>query len=279
MIFQHRQQYSIVAMCRFFEIARSAYYAWVARLDQPDRDADRLALIQQAYQASRQTYGYRRIQLWLQREQGLYLNHKTVLRLMRKLGLQSVVRKRKFHPKLKDTPYHHRYPNLLQRDFQAQGPNQKWATDVTFIPTQAGWVYCAVIQDLFDGFIVAHHVLRRNTIDLVTTPLRHALAKEKVTAELLLHSDQGHQYCSHAYFVLTQRYAITPSMSRRGNYLDNAVVENFFGHLKEEAIRRQPLASLAEARQVIEDYILFYNYERIQLKTKLTPAEVRGQFL
>ena len=185
---------------------------------------------------------------------------------------------KKFHPKLKDTPYHHRYPNLLQRDFQAQGPNQKWATDVTFIPTQAGWVYCAVIQDLFDSFIVAPHILRRNTVDRVTTPLRQALAKAKVTAELRLHSDQGHQYCSHAYFVLTQQYAIAPSMSRRGNYLDNAVVENFFGHLKEEAIRRQPLASLEEARLVIDDYIWFYNYERIQLKTKLTPAEVRGQF-
>jgi putative transposase len=265
-------------MCRFFEIARSAYYAWVARLDQSDQDADLLALVQQAYQASRQTYGYRRIRLWLQREQGLYINHKTVLRLMRKLGIQSVVRKRKPYPKLKPMTRWHRYPNHLQRDFQAQGPNQKWATDVTYIPTQQGWVYCAVIQDLFDGFIVGHQVLRRNTIDLVTTPLRQALAKQKVTAELLLHSDQGHQYCSHAYFVLTQQYAITPSMSRPGNYLDNAIVENFFGHLKEEAIRRQPLRSLAEAQAVIDDYIWFYNYERIQLKTKLTPAEVRGQF-
>ena len=265
-------------MCHFFEIARSAYYAWLARLEQPDRDAEQLVLIQQAYQASRQTYGYRRIQLWLQREQGLNLNHKTVLRLMRKLGIQSVVRKRKPYPKLKHMTRLHRYPNHLQRNFQAQRPNQKWASDVTYILTQAGWVYCAVIQDLFDGFIVGHQVTRRNSVDLVTTPLQQALAKEKVTAELLLHSDQGHQYCSRAYFVLTQRYAITPSMSRRGNCLDNAVVENFFGHLKEEAIRRQPLLSFDHARRVIDDYIWFYNYERIQLKTKLTPAEVRGQF-
>ena len=279
MIYQNRQQYSIVAMCRFFEGARSAYYAWVARLDQPDRDAEMLTWVKQAYQHSRQTYGYRRIQIWLRREKGLDLNHKTVLRLMRKLGIQSVIRKRKAYPQTKAMSYHHRYPNHLQRDFQAQRPNQKWATDVTYIPTQAGMVYCAVIQDLFDGFIVAQHVSRRNSVELVTQPLRQALAKEKVTAELLLHSDQGHQYCSHAYFVLAQQYAITPSMSGPGNCLDNAVVENFFGHLKEEAIRRQPLASLEEARQVIEDYILFYNYERIQLKTKRTPAEVRGQFL
>jgi len=262
-------------MCAFFRVSRAAYYAWVKRIDQPDPDADRMVLVQEAYEASRQTYGYRRIQIWLQQKRGVMINHKAVLRLMNKLGIRSIARKRKVYRKLEDCQDHHRYPNILDRDFTASRPNQKWVTDVTYIHTRQGWAYLSTIKDLYDGFIVAHHLQRNNSIELVTKTLQQAQKKEKVTDGIVLHSDQGHQYSSQAYHVLTKEYNITPSMSRRGNCWDNAPMENFFGHLKEEALRRVKNPSFQQAKQIIDDYIHFFNHERIQLKTKQTPYQVR----
>jgi transposase InsO family protein len=263
-------------MCEFFAVSRAAYYAWVKTLDQPDPDEVRLEQVQSAYETSHRTYGYRRITLHLQQKQGLRINHKTVLRLMRKLNIRSVARRPRPHKKLAELDSYHTYPNLLNRDFAASHPNQKWVTDVTYILTQQGWGYLSTIKDLYDGFIVGHAFSQSNSIALVTTTLRQAKAKEKVTDGLILHSDQGHQYTSQAYHdVLTQEYNITPSMSRRGNCWDNAPMENFFGHLKEEYLRQFKTPTFEEAHQLIQEYVHFYNYERIQLKTRQTPYQRR----
>lgn len=263
------------AMCQFFGISRAAYYAWVSRMDQPDPDEERLQVVQEAYQKSRHTYGYRRVTLWISKHKGMIVNHKAVLRLMRKLNIRSVARKRKNIKKVTDLGTYHRYENVLNRDFAATRSNQKWVTDVTYISTQQGWGYLSTIQDLYDGFIVAHEFGRENSQALVNKTIHKATQNEKITAELLLHSDQGHQYTSQAYFVLTQQYNFTPSMSRRANCWDNAVMENFFGHLKEESLRQVRNPTFEEARQIIDDYVCFYNYERIQLKTRQTPYERR----
>jgi transposase InsO family protein len=260
-------------MCSFLGVSRAVYYAWVKRLDQPDPEEARMELIQQAYETSHRTYGYRRITLWLRKQTGVSINHKAVLRLMRKLKIRSVARKRRLFRKR--TEIHHHYENLLQREFHATRPNQKWVTDITYIATQQGWAYLSTIQDLFDGFIVSHRLARQNSLGLVLSTLQQANQKEPVTDQLLLHSDHGYQYTSHAYTALTQRYAITPSMSRLGNCWDNAPMECFFSHLKEEALHPYPTPTFEEAQQLIDDYIHFYNYERIQLKTKQTPYEIR----
>jgi putative transposase len=265
----------VKAMCAFFGISRAAYYNWSKRIERPDRDIGKKELIQKAYQASHRTYGYRRITWWIMQNCGVTINHKTVLRLMNQLGIRSVARKRKVFTKLADMDSYHRYPDRLRRDFTATRPNQKWVTDVTYILTQEGWAYLSTIKDLFDNFIVAHTFGRENTIALVQLTLRQAKQKEKVTDGLILHSDQGHQYSSQPYFVLTNEYNITPSMSRRGNCWDNAPMENFFGHLKEEALRQYKSFTFEEAKQIIDEYIYFYNYERIQLKTRQTPYQLR----
>jgi putative transposase len=262
-------------MCAFFGISRAAYYAWVNRVRQPDPDADRMALIQEAYDASHQTYGYRRIQIWIQQNRGVTINHKAVLRLMNKMGIRSVARKRKIYRKLDGYKSFHLYRNVLDRDFTASRPNQKWVTDITYIRTQQGWAYLSIIKDLFDGFIVAHHLDRSQSVRLVTKTIKQALQKEKVTDGLILHSDQGHQYSSHPYYALTQQYHITPSMSRPGNCWDNAPVESFFSHLKQESLAHLPLLSFEELHYDIDDYIAFYNYQRIQLKTRQTPFQLR----
>lgn len=260
-------------MCEFLGVSRAAYYAWVRRLDQPDPDRERMELVQEAYERSHRTYGYRRITLWLRRQKGICINQKAVLRLMHKLNIRSVARKRRLFRKMAELQNH--YENVLHQEFHASQPNQKWVTDVTYIATQTGWAYLSTIQDLFDSFIVSHRFGRQNSLGLVINTLKQAQQKEQVTKDLLLHSDHGYQYTSHAYALLIQGYAITPSMSRLGNCWDNAPMESFFSHLKEEALRPYPLPSFEEAQQMIDDYVHFYNYERIQLKTRKTPNETR----
>ena len=140
-------------------------------------------------------------------------------------------------------------------------------------PTRLG---VSVYYQRYDGFIVGYAFSQSNSFALVTTTLKQAQSTEKVTAGLILHSDQGHQYTSQAYHdVLTQEYNITPSMSRRGNCWDNAPMENFFGQLKEEYLRQFKKPTFEEAQQLIDEYVYFYNYERIQLKTKQTPYQRR----
>jgi len=262
-------------MCGFLNISRAAYYKWVKRSTKPDIDDERMRLIENAYLASHRTYGYRRVQMYIEQKYGVCINHKAVLRLMNKLGVHSVARKRKFLKRNEDLATYHCYPNHLNREFTASRPNQKWVTDVTFIHTQQGWAFLSTIKDLYDGFIVAHHLAKQNSLELVLKTLKQAVYKEMVTDGLILHSDQGYQYTSQSYFTLTQEYNITPSMSRRGNCWDNAVIENFFGHLKEEAFYQVFNPTFEEVKQIVDDYVDFYNYERIQLKTRQTPFQIR----
>jgi putative transposase len=244
-------------MCEFFGVSRAAYYGWVKKLEEPDPDAERIDQIQAVYEASHKTYGYRRITIDLQEKKAICINHKAVLRLMRKLAIRSQARKPKMYKKLEQIGTYHRYPNVLNREFVATKPNQKWVTDVTYIRTLQGWAYLSTIKDLYDGFIVAHAFDLNNSIALVTQTLKQAKQKEKVTAGLILHSDQGAQYTSQPYHVLLNEYNITPSMSRRGNCWDNAPMENFFGHLKEEYLRHFKQTTFKETDQLINEYISF----------------------
>ncbi|WP_144265594.1 IS3 family transposase, partial [Faecalibacterium sp. An77] len=154
-------------------------------------------------------------------------------------------------------------------------PNSKWVTDISYIHTEQGVLYLSMIRDLYDNSIVAYKTAAQQTVNLVLDTIRLAMKKEKVAGELQLHSDQGFQYTSHGYFKLTQSYGITPSMSRRGNCYDNAMAENFFGILKTECIYRQKLKTFQQANDLIDEYIHFYNHERLQTKTGLAPLSLR----
>lgn len=274
-IYRHKDKYSISEMCRFFGVSRSGYYGYVSRMDIPAKDLPLAEKIRECQNECGKTYGYRRVHIWLERK-GIYHNPKTVLRVMQKYGLLSVIRRKKYR---NYGEYLHKYPNLLNRDFTAERPNQKWVTDISYIHTKQGVLYLSIIRDLYDNSIVAYKTGTEQNVNLVLSTIREAKKKEKVTAELQLHSDQGFQYTSQAYFKLTQSYSITPSMSRRGNPYDNALAENFFSILKTECIYRTKLQTYEEARLLIGEYIHFYNHQRIQLKTKLTPLEKRCQYV
>ena len=274
-IYRHKDKYSISEMCRFFKVSRSGYYDYVSRMDIPAKDLPLAEKIRECQDKCGKTYGYRRVHIWLER-QGICHNPKTILRVMQKYNFLSAVRRKKYR---NYGEYLHRYPNLLNRDFKADRPNQKWVTDISYIKTNQGTLYLSIIRDLYDNSIVAYKTGTEQNINLVLSTIREATKREKVTAELQLHSDQGFQYTSHAYFKLTKLYNITPSMSRRGNPYDNALAENFFSMLKTECIYRIKLNTYDEARLIIDEYIHFYNNERIQLKTKLTPQEMRCQYV
>ena len=274
-IYRHKEKYSISEMCRFFGVSRSGYYDYVKRMDIPAWDLPLAEKIKECQDKCGKTYGYRRVHIWLER-QGIYRNPKTILRVMQKYNLLSVVRRKKYR---NYGEYIHRYPNLLNREFNAERPNQKWVTDISYIKTKQGFLYLSIIRDLYDNSIVAYKTGTEQNINLVLSTIKEAKKKEKVTAQVQLHSDQGFQYTSTAYFKLTQYYGITPSMSRRGNPYDNALAENFFSILKTECIYRTKLQIYKETRILIDAYIYFYNNERIQLKTKLTPQEMRCQYI
>ena len=239
-----------------------------------------MQLVLEAYEKSRKTYGYRRIQIWIEREHGIKINHKSVLRLMRKLNIRSVARKR--NPYRRSQERHrliHSIPNLLRQDFSAKGPNEKWGTDITYINTQKGFVYLAVIKDFFDGTILGHALSRNLSPQMVLQAVRLASSNSRAIEGVILQSDQGYQFQSFAYRSLTSQFGIVPSMSRKGTCLNNAPTESFFSHLKEELLRHIKIEDFHEAVQIVDDYIHFYNHDRIQLKTKLTPLEFRRQFV
>ena len=274
---RHSSKYPVSVMCRFFNVSRSGYYDFISRRGRPDKDAPLAEIIAVQQEKCFHTYGYRRMWKALQKE-NIVRNPKTILRIMKKYNLLSEIRRRRKWIQMGQQL--HKYENLLNREFEADAPNRKWVTDISYIHTKQGVLYLSVIRDLYDRSIVAYKTGTEQTVNLVLDTIRLAVRKEKlnkkkVTAELQLHSDQGAHYASHAYFELTKEYKITPSMSRRGNCYDNALAENFFGILKTECIYRQKPQTFKQANEMIDRYIHFYNYERIQLKTGVAPLTLR----
>ena len=273
-IYRHRTEYPVSVMCAFFGVSRSGYYTFVQRLGRPEKDAALAKSIAEQRERSFGTYGYRRMWLWL-KSQNIYCNQKTVLRIMKKYDLLSEIRRRRKWQQMGQQV--HKYANLLNREFHADRPNSKWVTDISYIHTKQGVLYLSMIRDLYDNSIVSYKTGTQQTVNLVLDTIRLAMKREKktVAAELQLHSDQGFQYTSQAYFQLTQEYGITPSMSRRGNPYDNAMAENFFSILKTECIYRHKPATFAQANEMIDRYIHFYNHERIQYKAGVAPLTLR----
>ena len=271
---RHRGEYPVSVMCKFFGVSRSGYYDFVKRLGQPEHDIELAKRIRECQNETDKTYGYRRIWKWLN-NRDIKVNPKTVLRIMKKYGLLSEIRRCRKWINLGQQI--HKYENLLKRQFRADRPNTKWVTDISYIHTKEGVLYLSMIRDLYDNSIVAYKTATQQTVNLVLDTIRLAMKKEKrkVAAELQLHSDQGAQYASQAYFELTKSYGITPSMSSKGNPYDNAMAENFFSILKTECIYRHKPKSFQEANDLIDRYIHFYNHERIQNKTGVAPLALR----
>ena len=268
-----RGTYSIEDMCKVFEVSRSGYYAWWNRQEKTSKDQWLIDLVVECQKHSKQTYGIRRVRRWIRRRAGKTVNIKAVLRVMRKLNLLSVVRRRRPYTRYQKAV--HKYPNLLNRDFDQLQPNKFWVTDITYIPIQGSMLYMCAVLDLCGKVVLAWKIGSDMSSSLVTDTIREALKQEKVTDGLALHSDQGSQYTSQAYFDLIQEYHVSPSMSSPGCPYDNAAMENFFGTLKTECLYRAHFSSRTEVEQLVSEYVNFYNFDRISLKNGLTPIEFR----
>lgn len=263
-------------MCQFYDVPRSSYYAWKRRETMPSKDLELVSLIEECHKKHKRRYGYRRVKLWLEREKGMKVNRKKVLRITEKYNLLSVVRRRRLH---KYRPNGNLvYANILERDFGANRPNQKWVTDISYILTPGGTLYLSAILDLFDQYIVAFKTAKRQDYTLVGRTLKTALDNESPKWKIVLHSDQGGQYRSFDYRTDTSGGCIVPSMSAPHSPGDNAPAENFFSIFKTECIYLEKPQTPDEAEQLTADFIGYYNYERLQLRGGITPFETRRRW-
>jgi putative transposase len=263
-IVQHQKEFPVSMACRVLTVSENGYYAWKKREESSHRQADRCLSqhIQQVFRDGRGVYGSPRVHAILQ-QRGLRCSRKRVIRLMRQDGL-GVARKRH---KARTTDSQHTHPvapNLLQRDFHAQRPNEKWVADITGIWTHQGWLYLAGIVDCSSRLIVGWAMSATRDERLVEEALLMALGQRQPDAGLLHHTDRGSQYTSRAYWDLLAERGMTVSMSRKGHCWDNALMESVWATLKGECSDRHVFTSHQEARTVLCEYLeVFYNRQRI----------------
>ena len=268
-------------MCKCMEVSVSGYYKYLKRCrcsDETLRDA-----IAEVQRSCGSTYGYRRMKIAIRRETGQNVNHKRLLRVMRKYKLQSRIRRRFAYSRSKYSL--RKYDNLYKQNFTATAINQKWTTDISYVLTPEGTLFLSVIKDVYDGFVVGYKYSLTQDLRLVSDTVKNAV---KTAADLycnagcadmpinaVLHSDQGFQYTTQSYCNLLKNCGLKPSMSRKSTPLDNAPAESFFSAFKSECIYLHRPKSLDDAAKMTDAYIEFYNYRRIRLKNNGTPYEMR----
>ena len=256
------------------QLARSTYYYHEKRLTRADKYAEAKEALAVIYHENKGRYGYRRITAEL-RHRGFPLNHKTVQRLMKALGLVCRVRMKKYHSYKGEVGKI--APNLLERNFEVEKPNQKWVTDVTEFSLLGQKLYLSPILDLCSRDIVSYSISDKPVLSMVTEMLDKAFARIPDGTNLILHSDQGWQYQHKQYQRMLKAKGIQQSMSRRGNCLDNAVIENFFGLLKSELLYLQKFESMEHFKKELVDYLDYYNNRRIKAKLKGLPPAIHRQ--
>jgi putative transposase len=276
---EHSHRHRIRTLCRVLSVSRSGYYAHCQRQStrREQANGELLGQIQEIHRESRQCYGSPRIWNVLQ-DRRIPCSQKRVARLMQTHGIHAKT-KRRFKVTTQSRHTHPVEPDLIRKNFTADGPNRVWTSDITYIWTQEGWVYLAVILDVYSRMIIAWELSNRLTSSLVTIPLERALDRRHPLPGLILHSDQGSQYASREFRSLAQERGIRLSMSARGNCYANAITESFFHTLKTEHVFFQHFATREDARLSIFDYIeLFYNRQRKHSSIEyLSPTQYENQ--
>jgi len=271
-----RHKYGLDLLLHHTNMARSSFYYHQLQSKKPDKYQVTKELIKSIYHRHKGRYGYRRITDELQNK-NIIINHKTVFRLMKLLGLKSIVRVKKY--KSYKGELGRIAPNVLERNFKATAPNQKWATDVTQFNVSGSKLYLSPIIDLFNQEIISYELTERPVFNQVAVMLKKAFKKIPKNTNLVLHSDQGWQYQMKAYQKLLKKKGIVQSMSRKGNCLDNAIIENFFGILKSELFYTQKFKSIKHLKKEIKQYINYYNNQRIKSNlNKMSPIKYRAHY-
>lgn len=272
-----RKEYELKEILKEAGMSRSTYYYHRKKLQEEDKYGDIKIRIKELHKEHKGRYGYRRIREGLYRE-GIKINHKTVLRIMKELGLKNVVKRvryRSYRGEVGD-----KAENVIKRGFKAERPNEKWATDITQIKIKGEKIYLSPIQDMFNGEIVSYKISRHPDLKTVKSMLREACNKVGRTEGIIIHSDQGWHYQHYVYHKILRENGMIASMSRKGNCLDNAKMESFFGTMKKELLYAKEYDDIEAFRKDLVEYISYYNNERIRLDLKgLSPVEYRTQWL
>jgi len=254
-------------------VSRCGYYKWLRHADEPDKDYIDYLAIKEVFDKGKGRYGWRSIKMRLET-----MNHKKIQRIMRKYDLVTKVRRRNPYKAIMKKRLEHRiFPNKLQREFHQIVPFRVFCTDITYLPFQNGFVYLSVIKDIASGEVMAWNVSLYLDMVLVTETIK----KMELDSyeNIMIHSDQGFHYTNPAYIDIVKELKMKQSMSGKGSCIDNAPIESFFGHMKDE-LDYKLCRSFEELRLKIDEYMRYYNYERKQwTRNKMTPVEYRNHLL
>ncbi len=263
-------------LCDAAKVSRSGYYRWLKRTDETDKDHLDYLLVKGIFDKGKGKYGWRTIKMKLEREKGVKMNHKKISRIMGKYELcVKIRRKNPYKDIMKRAAEHRIFTNRLDRKFNQTVPHRFFCTDITYLPFNSRLAYLSVVKDIATGEITAWHLSPHIAMELVLK----TMDQMKQWQNALIHSDQGAHYTSPEYAARVRALGMVQSMSRKGNCIDNAPIESFFGHLKDDVDYKR-CRTFGELRMLIENYIWHYNYEREQWdKNKMTPVEYRDHLL
>jgi transposase InsO family protein len=260
-------------LCQISNVSRCGYYKWLEHADEPDKDYEDYLKIKKVFDDSKGKYGWRSIKMRLEA-----MNHKKIQRIMRKYNLIAKVRRKNPYKQMMKKSLEHRiFPNKLQREFHQIVPFKVFCTDITYIHFRGGFVYLSVVKDIATGEVVAWNVSLHLEITLVTETIKNL--KLGCYENTMIHSDQGFHYTNPLYIEIVNELKMIQSMSGKGKCIDNAPIESFFGHMKDE-LDCKFCQSFDELRLAIDNYMRYYNYERKQwTRNKMTPVDYRNHLL
>jgi transposase InsO family protein len=275
---------NVKMLCEIAGASRSGYYKWLQSADESERDYDDYLLVKEMFEQGKRKYGFRTIQMKLKTDKNVVMNHKKIIRIMNKYHLYTKIRRvNPYRQIMKKTKEHRTCANLLGRNFRVIVPYKIFCTDITYLPYNRRLAYLSVIKDIATGEIVGWHLAGNLTMPLVINTIKNMENNKRLPItsfeNIMIHSDQGFHYTHPAYIKKIKGLKMVQSMSRKGNCIDNAPVESFFGHLKDD-IDYRGCKTFEELRQLITEYMHYYNYGRYQWNLKkMTPACYRNHLL
>jgi len=269
-------------LCNITNVSRSGYYRWLKNADKPDKDYEEYLLIKEIFEKGKRKWGWRTIQMKLFSNKQIIMNHKKIIRIKNKYHLFTKIRRTNpYKAIMKKTKEHRTFGNILDRNFNQTAPFRAFGTDITYLPFNHRMAYLSAVKDFASGEIVAWDVSQHLEMDIVLNTVKNMQQNKNIVslADVLIHSDQGVHYTSPQYSNMLKKLNMIQSMSRKGNCIDNAPTESFFGHLKDD-VDYTDCKSFDELKEMIDQYINYYNNERQQWDLKkMTPVEYRNHLI
>lgn len=269
-------------LCNIANVSRSGYYRWLKNTDKPDKDYEEYLLIKEIFEKGKRKWGWRTIQMKLFSNKQIIMNHKKIIRIKNKYYLFTKIRRTNpYKAIMKKTKEHRTFGNILDRNFNQTAPFRAFGTDITYLPFNHRMAYLSAVKDFASGEIVAWDVSQHLEMDIVLNTVKNMQQNKNIVslADVLIHSDQGVHYTSPQYSNMLKKLNMIQSMSRKGNCIDNAPTESFFGHLKDD-VDYTDCKSFDELKEMIDQYINYYNNERQQWDLKkMTPVEYRNHLI